>query len=64
VSVDAVSQNAQTSGGAAFALVNVMVEIRRILCPIDLSEFFRRALDHAIAIARWYESTITVLHVF
>ena len=41
-----------------------MIEIRRILCPIDFSDYSRRALDHAIAIARWYESTVTVLHVF
>jgi nucleotide-binding universal stress UspA family protein len=42
----------------------VMIEIRRILCPIDFSDYARRALDHAIAIARWYEATVTVLHVF
>jgi nucleotide-binding universal stress UspA family protein len=41
-----------------------MIEIRRILCPIDFSDYSRRALDHAIAIARWYESTVTVLRVF
>jgi nucleotide-binding universal stress UspA family protein len=41
-----------------------MIEIRRILCPIDFSDHSRRALDHAIAIARWYESTVTVLYVF
>jgi nucleotide-binding universal stress UspA family protein len=41
-----------------------MIEIRRILCPVDFSDFSRRALDHAIAIARWYESTVTALHVF
>lgn len=41
-----------------------MIDIRRILCPIDFSEFSRRALDHAIAIARWYGSTVTALHVF
>jgi len=41
-----------------------MVEIRSILCPVDFSEYSRRALDHAIAIARRYESTITALHVF
>jgi nucleotide-binding universal stress UspA family protein len=40
-----------------------MIEIRRILCPIDFSDHSRRALDHAIAIARWYKSTVTVLHV-
>jgi nucleotide-binding universal stress UspA family protein len=41
-----------------------MLEIRRILCPVDFSDHSRRALDHAIAIARWYNSTVTVLHVF
>jgi nucleotide-binding universal stress UspA family protein len=41
-----------------------MIEIRNILCPIDFSDYSRRALDHAIAIARWYKSTVTVLHVF
>lgn len=40
-----------------------MIEIRRILCPIDFSDFSRRALDHAVAIAKWYDSTITLLHV-
>ena len=41
-----------------------MIDIRRILCPVDFSDFSRRALDHAIAIARWYESSVTALHVF
>ena len=41
-----------------------MIEIRRILCPVDFSDYSRRALDHAVAIARWYESTVTALHVF
>ena len=40
-----------------------MVEIRRILCPIDFSDFSRRALDHAVAIAGWYGADVTVLHV-
>lgn len=40
-----------------------MVEIRRILCPIDFSEASRHALAHAVAIAKWYESQITALHV-
>ena len=40
-----------------------MMRIGRILCPIDFSDFSRRALDHAVTIARWYESTITLLHV-
>lgn len=41
-----------------------MIEITRILCPIDFSDYSRRALDHAVAMARWYDSTITLLHVF
>jgi nucleotide-binding universal stress UspA family protein len=40
-----------------------MVEIARILCPVDLSEFSHHALDQARALARWYEADITVLHV-
>lgn len=40
-----------------------MIQIQRILCPIDFSDFSQRALDHAVAIAKWYDSTITLLHV-
>ena len=40
-----------------------MVEIREILCPTDFSESSRHALDHAIAIGKWYRSRITALHV-
>jgi nucleotide-binding universal stress UspA family protein len=40
-----------------------MIEIRRILCPIDFSEFSRHALDHAVAVARRFDATITVLNV-
>jgi len=40
-----------------------MIEIRRILCPTDFSEFSRHALDHALAIAKLYQSRITLLHV-
>lgn len=40
-----------------------MVEIRHILCPTDFSDISHHALDHAIVIARWYESQITALHV-
>ena len=41
-----------------------MIEIRRILCPVDFSECSRRAVDHAMAIARWYGSSVTAVHVF
>ena len=40
-----------------------MIEIRSILCPIDFSETSRHALEHALAIARWYDSEIVALHV-
>ena len=40
-----------------------MIQIRRILCPVDFSEFSRRALDHAAALSRWYEAALTVVHV-
>jgi nucleotide-binding universal stress UspA family protein len=40
-----------------------MIEINRILCPIDLSAFSRHALDHALALAKWYDAHVTVLYV-
>lgn len=40
-----------------------MIEIRRILCPTDFSEFSERALHYATVLARWYESEIAALHV-
>ena len=40
-----------------------MIEVRRILCPADLSDQSRHALDHAMALARWYKASITVLQV-
>jgi nucleotide-binding universal stress UspA family protein len=40
-----------------------MIEIRQILCPIDFSEFSRHALDHAVAMAKRYTSTMTVFNV-
>jgi len=39
------------------------VNIERILCPIDFSEFARDALDHAVALANWYRAALTVMHV-
>ena len=40
-----------------------MIEIKNVLCPIDLSEVSRHAMDHAVAIARWYEARLTALYV-
>jgi nucleotide-binding universal stress UspA family protein len=40
-----------------------MIKIQRILCPIDFSDYSRRGLDHALAVANCYDSTVTLLHV-
>jgi nucleotide-binding universal stress UspA family protein len=39
-----------------------MIEIRRILCPVDFSDCSRHAFTHAVAIAKWYESTLTMFY--
>lgn len=41
-----------------------MVEIKRILCPVDFSDFSRAALKYAVGFARWYDSAITVFHAY
>ncbi|MEQ1757207.1 MAG: universal stress protein [Vicinamibacterales bacterium] len=40
-----------------------MIRIANVLCPVDFSETSQRALDHAAAIAHWYEARLTLLHV-
>lgn len=41
-----------------------MIQIKRILCPVDFSDFSRHALDEAVAIAHLYDASVTALHVF
>lgn len=41
-----------------------MIAIKRILCPVDFSEFSRHALEQAVVIARHYGGEITALHAF
>ncbi len=41
-----------------------MVSFNRVLCPIDFSDFSLDALQHAIAVARWYSAQLTLLHVY
>ena len=41
----------------------VDVRLRRLLCPVDYSDASRRALEHAAAVARWFDAALTVLHV-
>jgi nucleotide-binding universal stress UspA family protein len=38
------------------------VSIRSILWPTDFSDDSRHALDHAVAIARWYSARIVAMH--
>ncbi len=40
-----------------------MVDFPRVLCPIDFSDASTHALEHAIALARWYGSHISAIHV-
>lgn len=40
-----------------------MPRFTRIVCPVDFSDHSQRALDHAMAIARWHGAHVWVLHV-
>ena len=40
-----------------------MRQLKHILCPVDLSDESRHAVEHALVIARWYKARITALHV-
>lgn len=39
-----------------------MIDLKQIACPVDFSESSVRALAHAVALARWYDARLTVLH--
>lgn len=39
------------------------ITIERILCPVDFTAFSRQALEHAAAVATWYDAQVEVLHV-
>ena len=41
-----------------------MITLRHILCPVDFSVFSHRALQHAVRLARWFGSPLTVLYVY
>jgi len=40
-----------------------MPELRRILCPVDFSEFSMRAYQHALSVASHYDAKLFVQHV-
>jgi nucleotide-binding universal stress UspA family protein len=39
------------------------VQIERVLCPVDFSEFSARALARACDAAAWFDARVTVVHV-
>jgi nucleotide-binding universal stress UspA family protein len=41
----------------------IMLTLKRILCPIDFSDSSRRALHYAKVLSVWYEAPLTVIHV-
>lgn len=41
-----------------------MSTITTVLCPTDFSDTSRHALEHAIAVARWYEARLVGLHAY
>lgn len=40
-----------------------LIRIANVLCPVDLSEPSRHALDHAVAVTWWCDAKLIVLHV-
>jgi nucleotide-binding universal stress UspA family protein len=51
------------NGSVGFLLEPSMIDISRILCPVDFSDASRHAIEHAVAVARWYQARIIALHV-
>jgi nucleotide-binding universal stress UspA family protein len=39
------------------------IDMKRILCPVDFSEFSVRALERAVPLANWFDAEVTALHV-
>jgi nucleotide-binding universal stress UspA family protein len=68
-SADAASASRALTGdrdGTAVALSrweSIMIELNRILCPIDFSEYSDHALRYAMKMAHWYGAQLHVLHV-
>lgn len=57
----------QFARSCAFTACDVrptLIRIANVLCPVDLSEPSRHALDHAVAVTRWCEAKLIILHVF
>jgi nucleotide-binding universal stress UspA family protein len=39
-----------------------MIDIRRILCPVDFSDSSQHALKYAVTMANWYDAKVTLFH--
>ncbi|MEW6322584.1 MAG: universal stress protein [Acidobacteriota bacterium] len=40
-----------------------MTRLTTLVCPVDMSDASRRALDYAALLARWYAASVRVVHV-
>lgn len=41
-----------------------MLQLKRLLCPVDFSDLSRESLVHAGGVAEWYDARITVFHAY
>jgi nucleotide-binding universal stress UspA family protein len=41
----------------------IRIEMKRILCPVDFSEFSLRAIERAVSLADWFDAKLVALHV-
>ena len=41
----------------------IRIDMKRILCPVDFSEFSLRALERAAPLADWFDAEVVALHV-
>jgi nucleotide-binding universal stress UspA family protein len=44
-------------------MAHTRVDVRRVLCPVDFSEFSARALEHAVRVANFFGATVHAMHV-
>jgi nucleotide-binding universal stress UspA family protein len=44
-------------------MATTRIDIDRILCPVDFSEFSAPALERAVRLGEWFEARVEVLHV-
>src|SRR5262245_53098426 len=52
-----------SAGGRRRAMAPSRIQIERVLCPVDFSDFSARALARACDVAAWFDARVTVVHV-